>query len=140
MAEDFIGAKAAVFIGDKLLVMLRDDIPTIPHPDVWDFPGGGREGDEAPYETLAREVFEEFGLTITEAQVAWRLRRPSTTFPGHISWFFVVHLPAGSETDIVFGDEGQCWELMSEEAFFAHPKHHPPYRALMDQWHAAQAG
>ena len=46
MNMPFRGAKLALFVGDDLAVILRDDIPHIPFPNCWDFPGGGREGDE----------------------------------------------------------------------------------------------
>ena len=45
--EDFHGAKLALFVGGgELAVILRDDDPSIVLPNHWDFPGGGREGDE----------------------------------------------------------------------------------------------
>ncbi len=136
MDEDFNGAKVALFIGEKLLVMLRDDIPTIPHPNVWDFPGGGREGAETPIETLAREVHEEFGLVLPEAAIIWRNSYESATRPGTHNWFFIARMPVGTENDIVFGDEGQRWDLMTEVEFAALPNHHPPYVKRLADWHA----
>ena len=37
---DFSGTKIALFIGDRLLVMRRDDRPDIPYPGYLDLPGG----------------------------------------------------------------------------------------------------
>lgn len=37
---DFSGCKIALLYGDTILTILRDDIPTIPYPNMWDFPGG----------------------------------------------------------------------------------------------------
>ena len=49
----FVGAKLALFLGEELLVIRRDDRPDIPWPDFLDFPGGGREGDEGCAVTTA---------------------------------------------------------------------------------------
>ena len=45
---DFHGVKVAVLVGDKLLMHLRDDKPGLFNANMWDFPGGGREGNETP--------------------------------------------------------------------------------------------
>lgn len=46
--SDFTGCKIALFCGDKLLTILRDDKASIPWANMWELPGGGREGDESP--------------------------------------------------------------------------------------------
>ena len=38
--SDFTGCKIALFCGDKLLVILRDDKENIPWPNMWELPGG----------------------------------------------------------------------------------------------------
>ena len=64
--SDFTGCKIALFCGDKLLTILRDDKDNIPWPNMWELPGGGREGDESPFECAAREVYEELGIHLNE--------------------------------------------------------------------------
>jgi 8-oxo-dGTP diphosphatase len=113
----FHGAKAAVFLGDNLLVLLRDDRPDILFPAHWDFPGGGREGDETPFETLARELKEEVGLDLPPAAVVWSVNLPAAHQAGQRVWFSVVQLPAAAVTQIVFGDEGLCWAMMTPAQF-----------------------
>ncbi len=49
---------------DELLMLLRDDIPNIPFPDMWDLPGGEVEPGEVPEETVKREMMEEMGLKL----------------------------------------------------------------------------
>ena len=133
-AAPFHGAKAATFIGDKLLVILRDDKPNIPYPDHWDFPGGGREGSELGQETLAREMDEEVGLDLTEAESLHAARLPSDHRPGKMSWFFVVRFAEGTERQIRFGDEGQRWALMSVDEVLALPNLVPSMGQRLRNW------
>ena len=115
----FHGAKAALFLGEHLLVLLRDDRPDILFPAHWDFPGGGREGIESPFETLARETLEETGLVLTESAVVWAVELDAAHHPDQRVWFYVARLPALAVSQIAFGDEGLCWALMTPPQFFA---------------------
>ena len=114
----FSGAKLALFLGRKIVVILRDDRPDIPYPGHWDLPGGGREGQETPEACTLRETEEEIGLILREADLVWsrQYQRPR----GQV-WFFVSHQPASLEYDIRFGSEGQRWELMDPQDYCAHP-------------------
>ncbi len=49
---------------DQILLLLRDDIPEIPYPNMWDIPGGHVEPDETPEQCIVREIKEEMGLDI----------------------------------------------------------------------------
>ena len=138
--EDFSGCKVAMFIGTDLLITLRDDIDHIPFPNVWDFPGGGREGNETPEQTLAREVMEEVGLDISESAVLWRRRYPAAGAPGKFVWFFVAHMPPGSETNIVFGDEGQGWRLEPLGSFLEMEQVVPSFASRLRDWMAETGG
>lgn len=46
----------------QVLLLLRDDIPGIPYPNMWDLPGGRVEAGETPRECICREIREEMGL------------------------------------------------------------------------------
>ncbi len=55
---------AAIIVKDgKVLIAKRK--PTDKLPDKWEFPGGKIEPDETPRDCLAREMKEEFGITVS---------------------------------------------------------------------------
>ena len=114
---DFTGCKIALFCGDKLLTILRDDKENIPCPNMWEFPGGGREGNESPFECAAREVYEELGIHLTEDCLLWGKIYPSVIFEGKQSVFMVGQLRQEQFDNITFGDEGQAYKLMPVEEF-----------------------
>ena len=114
---DFQGCKIALFCRDKLLTILRDDKDNIPWPNMWELPGGGREGDETPFECVAREVFEELGIHLTEDNLLGSKVYPSMLFERKQSVFMVSQLSQEQFDSIVFGDEGQGYKLMNIEEF-----------------------
>jgi 8-oxo-dGTP diphosphatase len=119
MTEAFCGTKAALFYQDSLLVYLRDDKPGLPFAACWDFPGGGREGQESPFACLQRETREEFGILLQPAQIIWQRRYPSWHQVGAHSVFMVGKLAAAQAEAIQFGEEGQCWGWMSTTDYLA---------------------
>lgn len=124
-AQDFVGAKLALFLGDHLAVILRDDIPDIPWPGRLDLPGGGREGQESPAACALRETHEELGLVIAPAALRWGQRFIGDAGP---VWFFAAHLDVARARDIVFGNEGQGWHLMHPAAYLTDPRAIPPFQ------------
>ena len=115
--SDFTGCKIALFCDDRILTILRDDKSNIPYPNMWELPGGGREGDESPFECVAREVYEELGIHLTEDCLLWSKVYPSMLFEGKESVFLVGKLRQEQFDSIVFGDEGQGYKLMGIEEF-----------------------
>lgn len=118
----FSGAKVALLNGDRVLTILRDDIPSIPWPGHWDLPGGGREGDETPKACVLREVEEELGLRLSHGRLIWGRSLVSALDPGLRGWFFAARVTTAEVAQIRFGDEGQGWRMMAVTEFLAHPK------------------
>ena len=116
---DFQGCKIALICGDKVLTILRDDKDDIPCPNMWELPGGGREGDESPFECVAREVYEELGIHLDEDCLLWSKIYPSVIFKDKQSVFMVGQLRQEQFDNITFGDEGQGYKLVRLEEFLA---------------------
>ena len=117
MTEPFLGAKLAILVGDRVVTILRDDIPTIAWPGHWDLPGGGSEPGETPVECALRETLEELGLRMTPDMLvhAERSRRK-----GKDIWFFAAEWPDFRAELVSFGDEGQEWRLAPIAWFLDH--------------------
>ncbi len=131
----FVGAKLALYLGDQLVVILRDDLPDLIFPNHWDLPGGGREGDETPLVCALRECKEELGLLVPPDAVVWGR---AFAEPAGTKWFFVARMPATAADDVVFGDEGQGWALMNEGTYIAHPMAVPAFRYRIKLWMASR--
>ena len=109
---EFSGCKIALLRDDKLLTILRDDISTIPWPNMWELPGGGCEGEETPFECVQREVFEELGLKLEEVAIVWAKEYQGMLVPDKTSIFMVGTITQEECASIVFGDEGQAYQMM----------------------------
>lgn len=129
--QPFGGAKLALYLGTRLAVILRDAKPDLIFADHWDLPGGGREAGETPLACALRECKEELGLVVPQDAVRWgaKFHEGSTA-----KWFYVAQLPQGSLFDVVFGDEGQRWTLMTEREFLTHPKAVPAFQKRLKVW------
>ena len=60
-----------IFVNDKkqVLLLLRDDNPDIPYPNMWDVPGGHVDGGETPEQCIVREMKEEMELDLKDFQL-----------------------------------------------------------------------
>lgn len=134
--DGFVGAKVAVFVGDRIVSLLRDDNPNVPHPGKWDLPGGGRDGVESAWRCAARECCEEVGLRLAREDVLWGRRYQSGS--AH-TWFFVAWVGAQREKDLVLGDEGQAIELMSVDEYLSHPMAIERFQMRLADWVAGVA-
>ncbi|BAM24089.1 NUDIX hydrolase [Streptococcus intermedius] len=119
---EFSGCKIALLCDDKLLTILRDDKASIPYPNMWELPGGGREGEETPFECVQREVFEELSLKLEEADIAWVKAYQGMLDPDKTSIFMVGTITQEDFASITFGDEGQAYQMMDVSQFLADKK------------------
>ena len=119
---EFSGCKIALLRDDKLLTILRDDKVSIPYPNMWELPGGGREGEETPFECVQREVFEELGLKLEEADILWVKDYQGMLDPGTTSIFMVGTISQEECASIVFGYEGQAYQMMNVSQFLSDEK------------------
>ena len=119
---EFSGCKIALICDDKLLTILRDDIPTIPWPNLCELPGGGREGEETTFECVQREVLEELGLKLEEADILWVKEYQGMLDPDKTSIFMVGTITQEECASIIFGDEGQAYQMMDVSRFLSDKK------------------
>lgn len=116
----FHGAKLALFLGRRIVVIRRDNRPGLSHAGALDLPGGGREGCESPTACVLRETREELRLTLPRAALLWG--RCFAGADGRQAWLFAARLPARLARDIRLGREGQGWRLMMPVAYLTHPR------------------
>lgn len=114
---EFTGCKIALICDGQILTILRDDKEDIPWPNMWELPGGGREGNETPFECVAREVYEELNIQLSKDDVIWSRLYPSMLDENKKSVFLVGKLTQEQFESIIFGDEGQGYKLVSFEEF-----------------------
>lgn len=114
---DFTGCKIALICDGQILTILRDDKEDIPWPNMWELPGGGREGDESPFDCAAREVYEELNIQLSKDDIIWSRLYPSMLDENKKSVFLVGKLTQEQFESIIFGDEGQSYKLVSIEEF-----------------------
>lgn len=97
------GAKAIVVYQKKILLVLRDNIPTIPHPNTWNTPGGAIEDGESPKEAMIRELQEEVHLTPSSV-----ISMGTTTYTDEsVVYRFFVPVTDEEFSTIRLGNEGQ---------------------------------
>ena len=93
-------------------MLLRDDKPDIPYPNMWDLPGGHLEQGEGPREGICREMREELpGVDLGDC-------RPlqAVEFPDRIAHCFWARLDVAAEELNRVLREGQRVAWMSREA------------------------
>lgn len=91
--------------GDKTLMLLRPDDMAHPQSGKYNGLGGKFEAGESPEQCLAREVFEESGLTVEAAELKGFITFPD--FDGQDDWYVFVYLVtrfSGTPTASVEGE------------------------------------
>lgn len=133
-SDDFHGCKIALFDNQqRVLVFLRDDKPDIESPNMWDLPGGGREGNESPESCVLRELYEEFGPSFSEERLLYK-RRYHREHRGRSAYFFVGSISSTEADSISFGEEGQRWTMMPVDLYLEHPQVVPRHKVRMQDY------
>ena len=117
---DFNGVKAALYHNGKLLVYLRDNKPDLRFANMWDFFGGGREGNESPVECIIREVNEELEIKLLPEQISFQKFFPAMYDSQQKAYFMVAHLTDENMRHLRFGSEGQEYAFMTVDEFMQH--------------------
>ena len=118
MENDFHGVKIAILVDNKLLMFLRDNKPGLFNANMWDFLGGGREGQESPQKCAIREIQEETGIILPLESFIWENVYPAQKDPNQKAIFMVAKISKESIDNIIL-TEGQKWALFDKETFFA---------------------
>ena len=110
MTDRAMQGAALIIINNKneILLMLRDNIPEIPVPDMWDIPGGHVELNEDPEQTIKREMMEEMGFDAGEIYFFRKYGRENLT--DNIFW-----KRADLNPDIIILKEGQRIKYFTRE-------------------------
>lgn len=113
MLMDFINMKNTVSIiienkNSEILLLLRDDKPTIPFPNQWYIPGGVVEEGELIEEAMCREMHEEFGLELSDLVIFKEYVWPDK----HETVYYVCRDLVVEDIEV---NEGQRIEYFDEE-------------------------
>lgn len=127
----FYGAKVTVFVGSRIVTILRDDISNIPWPGYWDLAGGGRENGESAWDCAVRECCEETSLALSADDLLWGRRYRTER---HVNWFFVAQVAPARASELLLGTEGQELRLMSVKDYLTHPKAIPHFQQRLADW------
>lgn len=84
-----------IFINNRreVLLLLRDDKPDIPYPNMWDLPGGHVDEGESPEACIVREMHEEI-----ETDVSCCSLQAVYDFPDRIEHIFLMPFEAKPES------------------------------------------
>lgn len=118
-------ASAILIFQGKLLLMLRDNIPTIHSPNRWNAPGGGIEEGETPDDAIKRELCEEVSVIPDNLQPA----EMTTHDDGSIVYRYFAILSEQEYKKVKLGDEGQRleWFTYDEALLLNLSSHFRPY-------------
>jgi len=99
-------SKALTVYKNTILLILRDDIPTIPEPNKWGLPGGGVDPGESFDEAMEREFEEELGIVPKNIKLHMQ-----ANFNDERVAVYIIHLDENEVNELVLGNEGQKFQF-----------------------------
>jgi len=103
-------ATALITYNKQILMLHRDNIPSIHNPNMWGPIGGGVEDNETFEEGIRREIKEETNLNPKNIKFLGKLMRPNQEI-----YAYIVRLEKDELKDLRLGDEGQELRFFSYE-------------------------
>ena len=93
----------------EVLLVLRDDKPSIACPNMWDLPGGHVEDGETPAECIVREMLEEIEVNV-EGCALFRVYE----FSDRTEHVFILHAEFDIENMVLHEGQMLRWFSMDE--------------------------
>jgi len=109
-------ANAFITHNKKILLLHRDNIPTISNPNMWGSIGGMVEDGETFDDGIKREIKEETNLEPKNLKFLGKI-----TLPNQETYGYVIRLEDDELKDIKLGDEGQELRFFSFDELGALP-------------------
>ena len=132
--KPFVGAKIVLVYGNEIIAIQRDVKPGLRFSGMWDLPGGGRDKNESPVETVQREVFEELNITLNEEDIIYQKEYPAMVEKDSIAYFLAATVNKKQVDGIVFGDEGEGWKLTTINDFLKDDNVVPHLRGRLEDF------
>lgn len=118
-------AKAVILNGGGQVLLLRRSATDSRRPGSWDFPGGGNEPGEELIAGVMRELREEAGLSIPQADLTLVYAATDPWPPADESvtrLLFVTHVPDQTTITLSFEHDDYKWtDVTTALADFPHP-------------------
>lgn len=107
------GAKVFLVYNSEILLILRDNKPSIPFPNTWDLPGGGIEQGESAEQALRRELKEEINIALGKITYLGEQSWDDGSKDGGIISHHFAKLTKDEFEVIKLGKEGQRLDFFS---------------------------
>lgn len=96
-------SNAIILYNKRLLLLLRDNIPSIPNPNKWSLIGGVIEDGETKEQAMLREMKEEIGVIPKSLKYLGKL----FTSDKNLQYIYIAKMTKDEVKNIKLGDEGQ---------------------------------
>ncbi len=95
-------ATSLIFYKEKILLLLRDNIPSLRNPNMWQSIGGKVEEGESFEEGVKREIYEETNLQPSKIKYLGKMVHPDFELA-----VYLVRLDKDEMKSLKLGNEGQ---------------------------------